>query len=103
MQNWAHHAPMNYLHKWHLVEAERYRVLGEVVEAMDAYDRAIALARENEYLQEEALANELAAKFHLANNRITIAKAYLQEARYGYLGGVQLLKSKIWRSSIPNC
>ncbi|WP_414569890.1 AAA family ATPase [Nostoc sp. CCY 9925] len=85
MQNWAHHAPMNYLHKWYLVEAERHRVLGEVVEAMDAYDRAIALARENQYLQEEALANELAAKFYLANNRITIAKAYFQEARYGYL------------------
>lgn len=85
MQLWAHHAPMNYLHKWYLVEAERHRVLGEVVAAMDAYDRAIALARENEYLQEEALANELAAKFHLANNRMTIAKTYLQEARYGYL------------------
>ncbi|MBW4453121.1 MAG: AAA family ATPase [Nostoc indistinguendum CM1-VF10] len=85
MQFWAHHAPMNYLHKWHLVEAERYRVLDQAVAAMDAYDRAIALARENEYLQEESLANELAAKFHLANNRITIAKAYVQEARYGYL------------------
>ncbi len=84
MQLWAHHAPMNYLHKWHLVEAERHRVLGEVVEAMDAYDRAIALARENQYLQEESLANELAAKFHLTKNRMTIAKAYLQEARYGY-------------------
>ncbi|MDZ8056288.1 MAG: AAA family ATPase [Aulosira sp. ZfuVER01] len=85
MQLWAHHAPMNYLHKWYLVEAERHRVLGEVMPAMDAYDRAIALARENEYLQEEALANELSAKFHLANNRITIAKTYLQEARYAYL------------------
>ncbi|MEA5627917.1 AAA family ATPase [Nostoc sp. UHCC 0251] len=85
MQLWAHHAPMNYLHKWYLVEAERHRVLGEVVAAMDAYDRAITLARENEYLQEEALANELAAKFYLANNRMTIAKTYLQEAKYGYL------------------
>lgn len=85
MQLWAHHAPMNYLHKWYLVEAERHRVLGEVVAAMDAYDRAITVARENEYLQEEALANELAAKFHLANHRLTIAKVYLQEARYGYL------------------
>ncbi|MEH2174346.1 AAA family ATPase [Nostoc sp.] len=85
MQFWAHHAPMNYLHKWHLVEAERYRVFGQVMEAMDAYDRAITLARENEYLQEEALANELAAKFYLVNHRMTIAKAYLQEARYGYL------------------
>ncbi|HYX14596.1 MAG TPA: AAA family ATPase [Nostoc sp.] len=85
MQLWAHHAPMNYLHKWYLVEAERHRVLGEVVAAMDAYDRAIALARKNEYLQEEALANELAAKFHLVNNRMTIAKTYLQEAKYAYL------------------
>ncbi|WP_373530566.1 AAA family ATPase [Nostoc sp.] len=85
MQLWSTHAPMNYLHKWHLVEAERHRVLGEVVEAMDAYDRAIILARQNEYLQEEALANELAAKFHLANKRMTIARAYMQEARYGYL------------------
>jgi len=85
MQNWAHHAPMNYLHKWYLVEAERHRVLGEVVPAMDAYDRAIALARENQYLQEEALAKELAAKFYLAQNRIIIAKAYLQEAKYAYL------------------
>ncbi|MDZ8259096.1 AAA family ATPase [Nostoc sp. ChiQUE01b] len=85
MQFWAQHAPMNYLHKWQLVEAERHRLLGEIVVAMDAYDRAIALARENKYLQEEALANELAAKFHLANNRMTIAKAYLQEARYAYL------------------
>jgi len=85
MQIWARHAPMNYLHKWYLVAAEQYRVLGEILPAMEAYDYAITLARENKYIQEEALGNELAAKFHLANNRITIAKAYLQEARYGYL------------------
>ncbi|MEG3960139.1 serine/threonine-protein kinase PknK, partial [Microcoleus sp. herbarium2] len=26
LQHWAEHAPMNYLHKWQLVEAEKYRV-----------------------------------------------------------------------------
>jgi hypothetical protein len=54
---------MNFLHKYYLVEAERHRVLGNIVEAMELYDRAITLAKEHEYINEEALANELAAKF----------------------------------------
>jgi predicted ATPase len=29
MKKWAHHAPMNHLHKYFLVEAERNRVLGK--------------------------------------------------------------------------
>ncbi len=33
MQNWASHAPMNYKHKFDLVEAERYRISGEHVKA----------------------------------------------------------------------
>ncbi|PZO43418.1 MAG: hypothetical protein DCF19_05605 [Pseudanabaena frigida] len=82
---WADRAPMNYLHKWHLIEAERYRVLGQILEAMEAYDLAIAGAKQNGYIQEEALANELAAKFYLAQNRVAIAKVYMQEARYCYL------------------
>ncbi|PZV11653.1 MAG: hypothetical protein DCF20_19040 [Pseudanabaena sp.] len=85
MKLWAHHAPMNYLHKWQLVEAERYRVLGQVLEAIEFYDLAIAGAKENGYIQEEALANELAAKFYLAQNRVAIAKVYIKEARYCYL------------------
>jgi GAF domain-containing protein len=84
MKLWADHAPMNYLHKWQLVEAERCRVSGQVLEAMENYDLAIASAKANQYIQEEALANELAAKFYLAQNRITIAKAYMLEARYWY-------------------
>ena len=28
MKKWAIHAPANHLHKWYLVEAERYRVIG---------------------------------------------------------------------------
>ncbi|MBD1821580.1 AAA family ATPase [Cyanobacteria bacterium FACHB-DQ100] len=84
MQNWAHHAPMNYLHKFYLVEAERHRVLDEKVEAMEMYDRAIALAKENEYLNEEALAYELAGKCYLGWGRDAIAQLYLQKAHYAY-------------------
>jgi signal transduction histidine kinase/DNA-binding NarL/FixJ family response regulator len=84
MQNWAEHAPMNFLHKFYLVEAERHRVLGEKVEAMEMYDQAIALAKENEYINEEALAHELAAKFYLSWGKEMIAQVYMQKAHYGY-------------------
>ena len=84
MQKWADHAPMNYLHKFYLVEAEQYRVQDCYVEAMDYYDRAIAIAEKNEYINEEALANELAAKFYLNWGKIKIAKIYMSEAHYLY-------------------
>ncbi|MEH2176683.1 trifunctional serine/threonine-protein kinase/ATP-binding protein/sensor histidine kinase [Nostoc sp.] len=85
MQNWAHHAPMNHLHKFYLVEAERYRILGEYIQAMEMYDRAIQGAKENEYIQEEALAHELAAKFYLGWGREQIAQTYLTNAYYCYV------------------
>ena len=84
MQKWAHHAPMNHLHKFYLVEAERHRVLDEKIEAMEMYDKAIALAKENEYINEEALAHELAAKFYLSWGKETIAQVYMQNAHYSY-------------------
>ncbi|MBD2151620.1 GAF domain-containing protein, partial [Pseudanabaena sp. FACHB-1277] len=81
----SRNAPMNYLHKWHLVEAERHRVLGNKIEAIEYYDRAIAGAKENSYIQEEALANELAAKFYLDWGKEKIAQVYMTEAYYGYV------------------
>ncbi len=84
MKHWANHAPMNFLHKYYLVEAEKYRVLDEKMAAMDYYDKAISLAKENEYIQEEALANELAAKFYLGWDKQTIAQTYLINAYYCY-------------------
>ncbi|MEG4224706.1 AAA family ATPase [Microcoleus sp. N9_B2] len=84
MKKWAHHAPMNHLHKFNLVEAERYRVIGKDAQAIDYYDRAISLAKENEYIHEAALAYELAAKFYLSRGKELTAKAYMQEARYCY-------------------
>jgi histidine kinase len=85
MKQWAEHAPMNYLHKFYLVEAERHRILGQDAAAMDAYDQAIDLAQAQEYGQEEALANELAGRFYLAKGKTKFAKTYLLEARYGYV------------------
>lgn len=84
IRKWADHAPMNFLHKFYLVEAERDRVLGKNSEAREYYDRAIALAHEHEYINEEALAYELAAKFYIDRNQDHLARHYLQDAHYAY-------------------
>ncbi|NDJ20895.1 AAA family ATPase [Nostoc sp. B(2019)] len=84
MKLWAHHAPMNCLHKFHLIEAEKERMCGQTHQAMELYDHAIKGAKENSYIQEEALANELAAKFYLDWGKEKVAQSYMQEAYYCY-------------------
>ena len=85
MKNWATHAPMNFQHKFDLVEAEKARILGDYWQATELYDRSIATAREHGFIQEEALANELAGEFYLSQGRKKVAQLYLVEAYYGYL------------------
>ena len=84
MKQWAQYAPMNCLHKYHLVQAETARVLSQWFEAEEFYEQAIQGARENEYIQEEALAYELAAKHYLVRGRQKIAQTYMKEAHYCY-------------------
>ncbi|MEM6751848.1 MAG: AAA family ATPase [Cyanobacteria bacterium P01_C01_bin.38] len=84
MKDWAYHAPMNHQHKVDLVEAEKHRVLDDKTKALELYDKAIAGAKANEYIQEEALANELAAKFYLDWGKEKVAAGYMQEAYYCY-------------------
>ncbi|MEG4216920.1 ATP-binding protein, partial [Microcoleus sp. Pol14C6] len=81
---WAHHAPMNHQHKVDLIKAEKCRVLGHKAEASELYDKAISGAKANEYIQEEALANELAANFYLDWGKQRIAQEYMTNAYYGY-------------------
>jgi class 3 adenylate cyclase/GAF domain-containing protein len=81
---WAEHAPMNYAQRFHLVEAERARVLGLAEMATDLYDQAIDLAHAQNYLGDEALAYELAGKFYLAKGQTRLAHYYLHDAYYAY-------------------
>ena len=84
MKRWTKHAPKNYQHKYDLVEAEKARVLGQEWQAAKLYDKAIAGAKENQYIHEEALACELAAEFYLVQGMEKIARTYLKEAHYCY-------------------
>ena len=79
LEKLARCAPPNYLHKYHLVEAERLRVLeGQSDAILSHYDQAIALARESEFIHEEALANELAARYLLNQGQSDAARSYLR-------------------------
>jgi len=84
LREWSDCAPQNFLHKYWLIQAEQARVFGNVFEAMESYDQAIQGAKDTGYLQEEALANELAAEFYLGWGKEKVAAGYLQEAYYCY-------------------
>lgn len=84
MKTWANNCSENFRHKYLLVEAEIARVSGKDLEAMDFYDRAIESAHEHGFIQNEALSNELAAKFWLAKGKDKFARLYMTNASYYY-------------------
>ncbi|PWC54719.1 AAA family ATPase [Azospirillum sp. TSO22-1] len=76
--------PRNHRHRLLLLDAEHLRRRGRVTAAERAYDAAIAAARENGFVGEEAIANERAAAFYEERGRDTPALAYRAQARDGY-------------------
>ncbi|HTN84205.1 MAG TPA: AAA family ATPase [Sorangium sp.] len=74
----------NFLHRYLLVEAELARLDGRPAEALDLYDRAIASASEHDYVNEAAVACELAGRFWLAQGKEKLARVYLSDACYHY-------------------
>lgn len=83
-ERWAKFSPVNHQHKLDLVEAEWVRVQDRPAEARHHYQRAIALAREHQFLSERALASELAAKFELDRKHLQAARHHFDDARYGF-------------------
>jgi predicted ATPase/GAF domain-containing protein/HPt (histidine-containing phosphotransfer) domain-containing protein len=84
MLKWAADGPSNHAHRHALLAAELAVAKGSVDEANDWYDRAIALAQKGGFLHHQAVACELAGKFHLLRGRAKIARAYLADASYAY-------------------
>jgi histidine kinase len=70
-------APVNCLHKLFLLQAELCRVTGRIDPAAKLYELAISKAAENDYINDQAVASELAGKFYLSLLRDEIARVYL--------------------------
>jgi len=85
LREWAENYPPTFGDKHALVSAEFARIQGREFDAMRLYEEAIRAARENGFVQNEALANELAAQFYLKRGIEKVAHSYLLDARYCYL------------------
>ncbi len=80
----AKFAPFDIQVRTDTIAAERCRVLGDRVRAIELYDRAIAGATADRDFHHIGLANELAAKFYLEWGKEKIAALYLQSAYSSY-------------------
>jgi predicted ATPase/signal transduction histidine kinase/BarA-like signal transduction histidine kinase len=94
LKKWADQVPVNYLHRYLLVEAEYFRVSGKLDKCLELFDKAIQCAQENHYLQDEALGHELAAKCWSERGQKQAAKIYLTSAIDSYKKWGCVLKVK---------
>jgi PAS domain S-box-containing protein len=82
---WAAINPANFDDRASLVGAEIARIEGRELDAERLYEAAIKAASENGFVHNQALAAELAARFYSTRGFDTIARAYMRDARHGYL------------------
>jgi predicted ATPase/GAF domain-containing protein len=99
LREWAEIYPPTFADKHALVSAEIARLEGRALDAMQLYEQAIQSAHESGFVQYEALAQEVAARFYLARGFETIAHTYLRNARscydrWGALGKVKQLDER---------
>jgi PAS domain S-box-containing protein len=82
---WAENCPENFETRVALVGAEIARIEGRELDAERLYEQAIRSAHVNGFVHNEALANELAARFYAARGFEKIAHTFWRDARYCYL------------------
>lgn len=80
----AESCPQNFRHRLDLVRAERARVDGRDLEAINLFDAAIEGATQNGFVKDEAFALERSAEHHRTQGRKRLARAYVLEARQAY-------------------
>ena len=85
LQIWAEHCPENFADRAALVAAEAARIEGRALDAERLYEEAIASARANGFLHNEAIAKEVAGRFYAERGFESIARMYLRDARHAYL------------------
>jgi PAS domain S-box-containing protein len=84
LEAWAQNCPENFENRAALVGAEIARIEGRELDAERLYEQAIRSAHANRFVHNEALANELAARFYMARGFEKIAHTYLLDARDCY-------------------
>ncbi len=97
---WSNTCEANFGHKAFLIQAEIANLKGKDREAMDFYEKAIKSARTYNFIQNEAIAYERAAKFYLSRGFLDIAKPYMIGARRCYLSWGANEKAKLMERNL---
>ncbi|HWN48978.1 MAG TPA: AAA family ATPase, partial [Xanthobacteraceae bacterium] len=84
LEIWAENCPENFETRAALVSAEIARIQGRELDAEHLYEQAIRSARDNGFVHNEALANELAGRFYLDRGLEKNGYAHLHDARACY-------------------
>ena len=107
LREWVENYPPTFADKHALVLAKIARLEGRDSDAMHLYEQAIQSAREHGFVQNEALAHEVAARFYRTRGFKTITYTYLRNARncyerWGALGKVKQLDECFTRTCTRN-
>jgi PAS domain S-box-containing protein len=99
IQIWAENCPETFQNRAALVGAEIARIENRELDAERLYERAIRSARANGFVNNEALAYEVAARFYAARGLEIFADVYLRNARdcyerWGATGKVRQLETQ---------
>lgn len=84
LERWSRGAPMNFLHRYHLVEAERCRVTGDGERAATHFEKAIELSQSHGFVHETGLAQERAAAFYFDRGMDRLGRQYLRDCYASY-------------------
>ncbi|MES0491878.1 MAG: diguanylate cyclase [Leptospirales bacterium] len=101
MKTWAKNAPMNYEHKYLIVEAEIAQ-LQKRTDAIKFYEKAISSASTYKFTLEQAIANELLADLYFSLDKNFLAVAYLKESCNLYYNWGALSKVSELENEFPN-
>lgn len=102
LRNWSRNAPENFKHKHLLLRAEKQRMLGRIQKSRTLYDLAILNAAEQNYINEEALACELAARSYHDTKHTSLAEYYYKTAYNKYREWGAEAKMRLLESSVPH-
>jgi GAF domain-containing protein len=84
LRRWSEAAPMNFAHKYHLVEAERCWLLGRGQRAAEHFEKAIELSQAHGFVHETGLAQQRAAAFYFDRGMERLGRQYLRDCYLSY-------------------
>lgn len=81
---WSGQCPENFEHLRLLMEAELAGISAKVAEALSCYESSVNMAKRNGFIRDEAMANEMAARYLIHLNLPKAAEGYLQASQHLY-------------------